>query len=228
MLINGIILLVLALGCAGNGLSQFFVHQEYCTLYITDPLMRIVSNPGFAWFCAAAIVLILSLVLIISALKLKKRARAESKLPYFITELSLMFFGLGALAYGLMRNAVITTENTVKLAADSAAATVPYQGTLWIVVGAIAAAFGLCFFLIQTVKQCSASFAAKVESGKIYGFFRDYKSEMKKIVWSPKKDVARNTTMVVVILLVVGILVGLLDFGFTNLILLIGGIGVGA
>ena len=74
-------------------------------------------------------------------------------------------------------------------------------------------------------KGLSPAFATKVEHGRIYGFFRDYKSEMKKIVWSSKEDVLKNTVVVVVTLVIVGALVGLLDLGFSQLLLLIGKIG---
>lgn len=50
------------------------------------------------------------------------------------------------------------------------------------------------------------------------GFFRDYKSEIKKVTW-PSKDVTIKSTIVVIVCLVVsGIVIGLLDFGLAKLI----------
>lgn len=50
------------------------------------------------------------------------------------------------------------------------------------------------------------------------GFFRDYKSEIKKVTW-PSKDITIKSTIVVIVCLVVsGIVIGLLDFGLAKLI----------
>lgn len=49
-------------------------------------------------------------------------------------------------------------------------------------------------------------------------FFRDYKSEIKKVTW-PSKDITIKSTIVVIVCLVVsGIVIGLLDFGLAKLI----------
>ena len=70
---------------------------------------------------------------------------------------------------------------------------------------------------------------AKKESGKVKGpkkvglfrrigrFFKDLKSEFKKIVWPTKKQVLNNTAVVLVVMLLVGICIWLLDYGFVNL-----------
>ena len=81
---------------------------------------------------------------------------------------------------------------------------------------------GFVLLVIQIAKDSNKNFAVKVENNRIYGFFRDYKSEMKKIVWSSKKDVVRNTIVVVVTLIIVGVLVALIDLAFTSLMLLLG------
>ena len=47
-------------------------------------------------------------------------------------------------------------------------------------------------------------------------------SELKKVVWYPKKDVVRDTGIVVVALVASGVVIGLLDFAFVNLIRLLG------
>jgi preprotein translocase subunit SecE len=48
---------------------------------------------------------------------------------------------------------------------------------------------------------------------------KELKSEYKKIVWPTKRQIWKNTAVVLVVLVAVGILVGLLDFGFQKLIL---------
>ena len=59
---------------------------------------------------------------------------------------------------------------------------------------------------------------------RVKKFWRDYKSEFKKIVWCPWKQVKNNTIVVIVIVLFSGALVGLLDFGFSKAIAALGGL----
>ena len=49
-------------------------------------------------------------------------------------------------------------------------------------------------------------------------FFRDYKSEVKKIVWPGFSDVVKNTIIVLVVCLIVGAFIWLLDWGLASLI----------
>ena len=61
---------------------------------------------------------------------------------------------------------------------------------------------------------------------RIKNFFRVYKSEIKKITWTPKEQVRKNSILVLVIVLVMTVVLGLLDLvfstGITNLAELIG------
>ena len=43
-------------------------------------------------------------------------------------------------------------------------------------------------------------------------YFRELRSELKKVVWSTPKQVAKNTLIVIVCVLVVGIFIWLFDF----------------
>lgn len=61
-------------------------------------------------------------------------------------------------------------------------------------------------------------------SERVKKFWRDYKSEFKKIVWCPWKQVKNNTVVVVAIVLATGAVVGLLDFGFSKAIAALGGL----
>lgn len=56
---------------------------------------------------------------------------------------------------------------------------------------------------------------------RVIGFFKDYKSEVKKIVWPGLKDVVKNTAIVLVMCLILGAFIWLLDLGLGNLIGLI-------
>ncbi len=56
---------------------------------------------------------------------------------------------------------------------------------------------------------------------RVIGFLKDYKSEVKKIVWPNVRDVAKNTVIVLVMCLIVGAFIWLLDLGLGKLIELI-------
>lgn len=70
----------------------------------------------------------------------------------------------------------------------------------------------------------------KKKSGKgffsrIGNFFKEYRSEMKKVVWYPLKNVIHDTGIVVAALVVTGVIIGALDLVFTKLVLILGQIG---
>ena len=46
------------------------------------------------------------------------------------------------------------------------------------------------------------------------GFFSRVKAEFKKIIWPTKKDVAKQTTAVVVVSVILGLIIALLDMVF--------------
>ena len=56
---------------------------------------------------------------------------------------------------------------------------------------------------------------------RIARFFRDYKGEIKKIVWPTGKSVLRNTLVVLAMCLIVGAFIWLLDWGMSELVKLI-------
>ncbi|MBQ4630883.1 MAG: preprotein translocase subunit SecE [Clostridia bacterium] len=57
--------------------------------------------------------------------------------------------------------------------------------------------------------------AKKKKSGnRITRFFKEVKSEMKKVVWPTKKQVIKNTLIVIAVVLLIGIVIWALDFGF--------------
>ena len=59
---------------------------------------------------------------------------------------------------------------------------------------------------------------------RIKKFFKDYKSEMKKVVWYSKKQTIKSTGLVIVCLVVVSAIVSLLDVGLNGLIMWLGGL----
>ncbi|MBQ8908627.1 MAG: preprotein translocase subunit SecE [Clostridia bacterium] len=49
--------------------------------------------------------------------------------------------------------------------------------------------------------------------GKIKKFFRDYVSEMKKVVWLSRKETVRSSVVVVVMVVILSIAIALVDTG---------------
>lgn len=56
---------------------------------------------------------------------------------------------------------------------------------------------------------------------KIPGWFKALKSECGKIVWCPKDKLKKNTFVVLVTIVVLAVVIGLLDFGFSRGIMLL-------
>ena len=48
--------------------------------------------------------------------------------------------------------------------------------------------------------------------GAVCRYFRELKSELKKVVWSTPKEVLKNTLIVIACVLVVGVFIWLFDF----------------
>jgi len=88
-----------------------------------------------------------------------------------------------------------------------------FNWDLWISVGIIALAVVVFFGFFAF----SAKFRERVKK-----FFREYKSELSKVVWSPLSDVKKNTLVVLVISLGAAILIGILDFVFSKGIIALG------
>ena len=56
---------------------------------------------------------------------------------------------------------------------------------------------------------------------KIIQFFKESRAELKKVVWPTKADVLSSIKVVIISTIVVAILLGLLDLGFSELFRLI-------
>ena len=73
---------------------------------------------------------------------------------------------------------------------------------------------------VQPAEQVEKKSAAvkpvkeKVPFGvRVKNFFKNYKSELKKIVWSSKEQTAKNTSVVVALVVVSAVVLVLLDLG---------------
>ncbi|MBR4790801.1 MAG: preprotein translocase subunit SecE [Treponema sp.] len=56
---------------------------------------------------------------------------------------------------------------------------------------------------------------------KIFQFFKESRAELKKVVWPTKADVLSSIKVVIISTIIVAILLGLLDLGFSELFRLI-------
>ncbi len=79
------------------------------------------------------------------------------------------------------------------------------------------AAFAIAHLFIDDYIEAKAT-NGKTIAQRVVLFFRDYKSEVKKIVWPSFKDVVKNTGIVLIMCAVVGALIWLVDFGLGKLI----------
>ena len=65
-------------------------------------------------------------------------------------------------------------------------------------------AFVICYFVIPSFQQ------------KVKKFFSDYKSELKKVTWSSKEDVRRNTLTVIIVIVALVVVIAILDMIFSG------------
>ncbi len=82
------------------------------------------------------------------------------------------------------------------------------------------AVFGAIILIFAVLYIFKPKFRERVKK-----FFREYKSELKKVVWSSKADVFKNTKIVIIGIVAIAVVVGLVDIGLGALIDLIGKIG---
>ncbi len=78
--------------------------------------------------------------------------------------------------------------------------------------------FAAAYLFIDDYIEVCESKGKKTIFARFCLFIRDYKSEIKKIVWPGMKDVTRNTLIVLIMCLLVGALIWLLDWGLGSLI----------
>ncbi len=54
----------------------------------------------------------------------------------------------------------------------------------------------------------------KKKTNPVVSYFKDVKGEMKKVAWPTFKQIKNNTVIVIVSVVIVGLVIALLDFGF--------------
>lgn len=135
-------------------------------------------------------------------------------------------FGLGTGIYML----VIALSDATKfvdarpLTTEVAPVSIEYASSVLLTAIALLlfAVAATAYLLIDDYIEVMQSKGAKrTIAQRVIGFLKDYKSEVKKIVWPGVKDVAKNTAIVLVMCLIVGAFIWLLDLGIGKLIDLI-------
>ena len=61
-----------------------------------------------------------------------------------------------------------------------------------------------------------------IKREKVGKFFRSLKSETKKVVWLPWNQVRKNSIVVIIIVVIISVVIGLLDFAFSQGIINLG------
>ena len=62
----------------------------------------------------------------------------------------------------------------------------------------------------------SAKPVKEKKKGKLKEAWRGFKSEVKKIVWPSRKQVFKNTLVVIVVVVICAIIIGALDYAFSQ------------
>lgn len=75
---------------------------------------------------------------------------------------------------------------------------------------------------VKAEKKPAKPAKKKEKSHKISGFFRDLKSELKKITWYSAHDTIQNSIWVVAALIVLTAIIGGVNWGFAQIMLLLG------
>ena len=61
--------------------------------------------------------------------------------------------------------------------------------------------------------RSSASFPVKVKT-----FLQEFKTEMKKVTWPPRKETLSSTVVVIITVLIIVVFLGLVDFGLGRIV----------
>ena len=103
-------------------------------------------------------------------------------------------------------------------------ATVEYNSMFWVLfafaVGAVVLTIA-SIFLADKVEVMESNGTKKTLLKRFIAWIKEYKSEIKKISWPTFKTVVRNSVLVLLCCLLVGIIIWVADYGLGNLIQLI-------
>lgn len=69
----------------------------------------------------------------------------------------------------------------------------------------------------KTKEKKTSDKSKKKKPNRIVKWFKDLKSEFKKVVWPSRKKVFNNTLVVLIVMVIASVFVGGLDFGLLKL-----------
>ena len=146
----------------------------------------------------------------------------KAKLSRFVAPITMLF--------GAIYMLVVTLSDAAKFVDTRPLTQVSGVAYEWAVPFVCVALFLGCaaavaHLLLADAIEVSESKGKVVLLKRIVLFFRDYKSEAKKIVWPSLKDVVKNTAIVLVLCLIIGAFIWLWDLGLGQLLKLILSIG---
>lgn len=152
---------------------------------------------------------------------------------FLVTVLTVVFSGFSFKAKGAKWGAVVSSAVSavymlvIRLSSPgrfvdsrpiSDVASISYKPTVLIIVIVLFAtlALSIAHLLINDRIECAGK--KPTIPKRIVRFFKDYKSESKKIVWPTFKEVVKNTVIVLIMCAVVGAFIWLLDLGLAKLL----------
>ncbi len=165
--------------------------------------------------------LVSALAFICSAFTLRKKSKASKFAAPAFGLVSAIFM----LVVSLSHPAKFVDADTIRDFSLNQQVKISYEVFVYVVtallfVGVIA---GIAHLLINDKIECEKDKNKLTIPRKVIRFIRDYKSEIKKIVWPSARDVVKNTFIVLVMCAIVGVFIWAVDKGLAELLRLIVG-----
>ncbi len=128
-----------------------------------------------------------------------------------------LFTAIYMLVVALSRPAKFVDADPIRLVSKSVSIT--YTNIVYIITAVlfVAAIAAIAHLFINDYIMCQKEKKPTIIK-RVIQFFRDYKSEVKKIVWPSLNDVVKNTSIVLVICVIIGIFIWAVDFGLAELL----------
>lgn len=168
-----------------------------------------------AWYFFAF--LLSALTLVFSATSFKVKGAKYASFGFSIAA----FINMAVLYFGFPSN---FDYRPVSVAAKDLSTHLPFLIAL--ILSGVVMILATVSMLVSDKAEVLASNGAKITIPKrIKRFFKDYKREIKNIVWPSKDTVLKNFVVVIVMCALVGAYVCALDFGLLELLKLVLGIG---
>jgi preprotein translocase subunit SecE len=67
--------------------------------------------------------------------------------------------------------------------------------------------------------QCTMDVSSTLDKPR--QFFREVRMELKKVTWPPRKETVASTSVVLVVVIIIGLFLGLVDLGLSRIVKII-------